>query len=430
MPASLRPSQEVSRLEELRTRIKLYQGTRSARRRMEAEFKKLEQRRNLPLPHELMGMIFDFYVHLYGQIPERLLLVCHSWHVLALSQPTLWTNLDPLGPFGLSVVRPWAGTFLQSRISRSNPVPLKVDFSRWSHCILQNDAEKIAGICTFRSRIQELLISRPRELPYLIGSQPLLTELSIEYELDELSKNSAPYMLSEKTITTLCLRCQQETHIWPESLLRRLQTLEVTLEGSLPGIHGDHECWSMVEKSVALLDLHVNVYFMSAPPLSHASCRSLSIAYCDSLCSVEEVRMPRLQELNIETYGSTALTHLTLVDTPVSSLRLTREGGLFQNIHRDERASWVGGAIRLLRSTPRLARFEISAPFDLVCSVLKAIVEDSNLCMELNTFIVDPPMPSTLEAWGKDVEASLEQLTSQISALLDQRRALQRIGIA
>ena len=87
MPAySLRSTPlDLSRHEELSTAIKLRRGTRSARCRLEAELETSEQRRNLPLPHELMGMIFNFYVHLYGQIPERLLLVCRAWHVLALS---------------------------------------------------------------------------------------------------------------------------------------------------------------------------------------------------------------------------------------------------------------------------------------------------------------------------------------------------------
>jgi len=415
---------EPSRREEMSTGIKLCQGTRSARRRrLEAELEELGQRKNLPLPPELIGMIFDVYVHLYGQIPERLLLVCRAWHVLALSQPALWTNLDPLGPFGFSTVRPWAGTFLQSRISRSNPCPLNVDFSQWSRSTRLQDVKKIASLPTFRSRIQELVISIYQELHYLIGSQPLLKHLSFggqTYGLDQLSKNPATYMLSEKRITTLRLRNDQGTHIWPESLLRRLRTLEVTLTGTL-------ECWSMVQKPVALLTLHVNMYFMNAPLLSHPSCRNLTIAYCDSLCSVEKVRMPRLQELTIATNGSNALARLTLVDTPVSSLRLTCKWGQFEDIDQVERASWVGGAIRLLRSTPRLERLEISAPFGLVASLSEAIAEDSNLCMELHTFIVDRPTGIELEAegHGKDVEANFEQLTSKISALIDQRRLCQ-----
>ena len=437
-PYSLPPTPlEQSRRKELRTRIKLCQGTRSARRRLEAELEESEQRRNLPLPPELMGMIFDFYVHLYGQIPERLLLVCHAWHVLALSQPALWTNLDPLGPFGLSTARPWAGTFLQSRIKRSDPYPLKVDFSRWSQRTQPEDVKKIASLRTFRSRIQELVISNNRELHYLIGSQPLLKRLSIGgrmFPLDELSENPGRYMLPEKTITTLRLRPENpitsmrlhsppEMHTWPESLLRRLQTLEVTLTG-IYGRH--HECWSTVQKSVALLTLRVNLYHMSAPPLFHPSCRNLTIAYCDSRCSVEEVRMPLLQELTI-TNGYNALTRLTLVDTPVSSLRLTCKWSQFETIGQAERTAWVGGAIRLLRSTPRLKRLEIIASFGLVASLSEAIANDSNLCMELHTFIIDRPAGIGLEpeGHGRNVEANFEQLRSKISALINQRRLCQ-----
>ena len=426
MPAySLQPTpQELSHLEELRTKIKLYQGTRSARCRMDAELVKLEQRRNLPLPHELTGMIFDFYVHLYGQIPEGLLLVCRAWHVLAISQPALWTNLDPLGPFGLRTVRPWAGTFLQSRISRSNPVPLKVDFSQWSPCIQWKDVKKIAGIHTFRSRIQELVISSTHELHYLIGSQPLLKLLNIGPRvnpLGQLSNKPARYMLSEKMITTLRVRSQQEMHIWPESLLRRLQTLEVTL----PYLGGaDHECWSMVQKSVALLTLHVNVYFMNAPLLSHASCRSLTMTFCDYLSSVEEVRMPRLQELTIVTCCSDALMRLTLVDTPVFSLRLLHLGDPFADIRQAEHASWVGGAIRLLHSTPRLKRLQISAPIELVIRLSGAIAEDFKLCMELDTFIVDRPMRMEQmdKGYVEKVEDTFEKLTTVTTTLVNRRQ--------
>jgi len=434
MPAySLRPTAlELSHRKELSTKIRLYQGTRAARRRMEAELEELElrQRRNLPLPPELMGMIFDFYVHLYSQLPERLLFVCRAWHVLALSQQTLWTDLDPLDAFHLSTVRPWAGTFLQSRVARSNPAPLKADFSRWSRRLQLKDVKKIANIHTFRSRIRELVITNARDLLCLVGGQPLLTYLTFGTHLTfgepwlalaELSKNPAKYKLSEKTVTTLCLRDSQGLHVWPESFLRRLQTLEVMPMG---GLRGHHECWSIVQKSVALLTLRISVRFTSAPPLSHASCRNLTIAYCDAICSLQEVRMPRLQELTIITYGSNALMRLTLVDTPISSLRLTCIGGLYEDIGQDEHASWVDGATRLLRSAPRLTRFEISAPSSLVASLSEALAADSNLCIELNTLIIDGPMGVELEAKerAKDVNAKFEQLRSDVSAFMGRRR--------
>jgi hypothetical protein len=180
MPPYLSPTpQELSHRQELSSKIERLQGTRAAVLRMKAELEKLAQRRNLPLPPELMGMIFDFYVHLYGQLPEKLLLVCRTWHVLALSQPTLWTNLDPLDQFGHRIVRPWAGTFLQSRIARSNPAPLKVDFTRLSWDMTPRLREKVASIPTFRPRIQELVISRAIDRTYLVGPQPLLKSLTI-----------------------------------------------------------------------------------------------------------------------------------------------------------------------------------------------------------------------------------------------------------
>ena len=134
--------------------------------------------------------------------------------------------------------------------------------------------------------------------------------------------------------------------------------------------------------------------------------------------------MPRLQQLTLVACGSNALTRLTLVNTPVSSLRLTCKWDQVEGRDQVARASWVGGAIGLLRSTPRLKRLEIIASFGLIASLLEGIAEDSNLCMELHTFIIDRPAGIELEAdWhGKDVEGDFEQLRSKISALIDQRR--------
>ena len=54
------------------------------------------------------GCNFGSYVHLHVQLLETLL-VHRTWYVLALCQPTLQTNLDPLNQFELGTMRPWAG---------------------------------------------------------------------------------------------------------------------------------------------------------------------------------------------------------------------------------------------------------------------------------------------------------------------------------
>ena len=423
------PSQ-LSRREELSTNIKLYQGTRAARRRMQAELEELGQRRNLPLPPELMGIIFDFYVHVYNQLPERLLLVCRAWHVLALSQRALWTNLDPLGPFGLIIIRPWAGTFLQSRIKRSNPAPLKVNFSNCSRYILFKDTKKIANISTFRSRIQDLTITSIRDLIYAFGDPPVLKALGYSgfFQRDKLIANPPKCKLSEKTVTTLRLRCEESLAlpIWPESLLRRLQTLELVLTNDIEARHGG---LAIVKKSTALLTLSIimSFNFYGSSSLSHASCRNLTITYHSNQCSLEEIRMPRLQELTIVTYTPQGLLRLTLVDTSISSLQLTwiflRP---YEDLDQAARVAWVDDTIRLLRSSPRLERFSISAPFGFVASLSEAIAEDSNLCVELNTFIIDGPAGISLDAKGENVEAKFDMLRRNAAAFINQRR-LQRL---
>ena len=421
------PSQ-LSRREELSTNIKLYQGTRAARRRMQAELEELGQRRNLPLPPELMGIIFDFYVHVYDQLPERLLLVCRAWHVLALSQRALWTNLDPLGPFGLPIIRPWAGTFLQSRIARSNPAPLKVNFSNCSRNILFKDTKKIANISTFRSRIQDLTITSIKDLVYAFGDPPVLKDLGYSgfFQRDKLIANPPKCKLFEKMVTTLRLRCEASLAlpIWPESLLRRLQTLELVLPNDLEARRGG---LAIMKKSTALLTLHIIMTFDGACSLSHASCQNLTITYSSYQCSLEEIRMPRLQALTIVTYTFKGLSRLTLVDTSISSLQLTwMFPGSYEDLDQAARVGWVDDAIRLLRSAPRLERFSISAPFGFVAGLLEAIAEDPNLCVELNTFIIDGPAGISLVAKGENVEAKFDMLRRDAAAFINQRR-LQRL---
>ena len=80
-----------------------------------------------------------------------------------------------------------------------------------SRKMLFEDIEKIANIRTFRSRIQDLTTADMTDLVYVISDRPLFRRLNFgEYNaLGELSANTAKCELSEKTITTLRLRCQE-----------------------------------------------------------------------------------------------------------------------------------------------------------------------------------------------------------------------------
>ena len=424
MPPYLSPTPPgLSRRQELSSKVELLQGTRAAVRRMKAELEVLSQRRALPLPPELMGMIFDFYVHLCGQLPERLLLVCRTWHVLALSQTTLWVNLDPLGQFGLWIVRPWAGTFLQSRIARSNPAPLKVDFSKLSLDMTPEVVGKVASIPTFRPRIQELVITRATDINYLVGSQPLLKSLTIKgnypHPLEPIMANPTEFKLAEKKITTLRLHSPPKPPVWPDSLLQRLQTLEVWINGDPAALH---EYWAVIQKSTTLRALHITPSCGSAPTLSHASVRHLSVVYpefwnTNQTYTLEEVRMPRLQDITIDTANPKPLTQLKLIEAPILSLRLIcRPRMLYRSTDLAVGISWVDGIVHLLHSTPRLKRMEVSAAPDIVSDLIEAIEKDRSVCAELDSFVFDEPT-------GTEGIDNFNQLRGKVTAFMEKRRS-------
>jgi hypothetical protein len=396
---------------------------------MKATLEKLVQRRTLPLPHELMGIIFDFYVHHCGQLPETLLLVCRVWHVLALSQPTLWTNLDPLGQFDLRIVRPWAGTFLQSRIARSNPAPLKVDFTSLSwDMTTPTVAQKVASIPTFLPRIQELVISRTVDNNYLVGPQPLLKSLTVRYPrpLQEVFASPTKFMLAEKKLTTLRLHTLPKPPVWPDSFLQQLHTLEIRLTGITVDFH---EYWTLIQKSTTLRTIHIVQAPGVAPALSHPSVQHLSILYPEYLdihqmYCLEEVRMPRLQELIIDTSAPKPLTQLKLIGAPILSLRLIcKPRMVFANTSGAVEIPWVDAIVHLLRSMPRLKRMEISASSGLVSDLAEAFEKDGNLCPELNSFVVDELTGFWMERDGKwNTPAALEKSRGKVAAFMEKRQ--------
>lgn len=429
MPPYSQPTQlQLSRRQELTAKIKRLDGTREAVRRMKAELEVLEQRSTLPLPPELMGMIFDFYVHFHKQLPEELLLVCRSWHVLALSQPTLWTNLDPRGQFQLPIVQPWAGTFLQSRIDRSKPVPLKVDFTSLSLDMPPEVVRKVAAIPTLRYRIQELVISRADDLHYLIGDQPMLRSLTIKGSdpLEQLIARAEEFNLPEKNLTTLRLDTLPKLPTLPDSLLQRLQTLEVALTHEHQ-VH--HKYWAIIQRSTTIHTLHITLSCGSPPSLSHPTVQHLSIFSWNigEIQALEELRLPRLQDLTIHALNPKPLMHLKFVETPVLSLRLIlcQSRWSYGNIDPAVGSPWIDGVVCLLRSTPRLKKFEISAPSGLVSGVLEILEKDGNMCSELKVFIINGPTGTgTVKGDDKrNIEAKFDQLRDKVATLMDQRQS-------
>jgi hypothetical protein len=149
------------------------QGRRGAITKLKAELRRLTARRSLPIPHELLELIFQYFVHSYGQLPETLLLVCRTFYVVAINCRALWTDLNPVSLSNVCGLPRWAGTFIQSRVARSNPAPLDIDFTNLSPLDrIGGFAKKVAGIPTRLQRCRSVVISCSNELHFFQGSNP------------------------------------------------------------------------------------------------------------------------------------------------------------------------------------------------------------------------------------------------------------------
>jgi hypothetical protein len=79
--------------------IENLQGRRGAITKLKAELRRLTARRSLPIPHELLELIFQYFVHSYGQLPDKLLLVCRTFYVVATSGNHFSTPKRGIAPF-------------------------------------------------------------------------------------------------------------------------------------------------------------------------------------------------------------------------------------------------------------------------------------------------------------------------------------------
>jgi hypothetical protein len=223
---------------------------------------------------------------------------------------------------------------------------------------------------------------------------PTISGVIYHHPLQQVIVRPRKLKLAEKILTTLRLHLPPKPLVWPNSLLQQLQTLEIKLIGD-PGVL--REYWTIVQKSTTPRARHITPSYGSARALSHPSVQYLSVSYPqlwdrNRIYSLEEVRMPRLQDVTNATSDPNPLTQLKLGETSALSLALiSRPPGSYGDMDPAVYISWGSGIVPLFRSTSRLKKIEIPAPSGLVSALLEALEKDESLCVQLNTFIVNEP---------------------------------------
>ena len=407
------------------------QGRREA---ITAELWLLTARRSLPIPHELLETIFQYSVHSHGLLPEKLLLVCRTFYVVAINCRALWTDLNPVRQSTAHRLPPWAGTFIQSRVARSNPSPLDIDFTDVQ--MTDEFAKKVAGIPTLLQRCRNIVITRRNELQFFQGSQPLLENLTLEMDYSGYySWHSKPWGSNPwgskgeyPNLRSLKLRTSAGKGDWPEHLFWHLTQLEI--EMSL--IQGNHPPYHNGILSVAtqLRSLTLMADYGPYQPVIHKSLQTLVLVYrmprmVGGPNTLGEIVCPELRRLEIQARFCELLSSIHLRYTHrLSDLCLVCR----QDVEYGEEEAlllnkkWSGSIVELLKSIGTVKHLELESRIEVVSGVVEKIEADPTLCPDLVSLRTESrhPAPNTLAS--KLERSLLLKLEARISERYRQLR--------
>jgi len=410
--------------------IENLQGRRGAITKLKAELRLLTARRSLPVPHELLELIFQYLVHSYGELPEKLLLVCRTFYLVAINCRALWTDLDPVLPSTLRILLPWAGTFIQSRVACSNPIPLDINFTDVRNLEMTDGfAKKVAGIPTLLQRCRSIVISRSSELHFFQGFQPLLESLSLEIRDSGCLSLCKPWdSVGEcPNLRSLKLWTCWGRKNWPEHLFQQLTQLEIKMplrKGDNPPYHH-----SILPVTMRLQSLTITVDYGVPQPVIHQSLQTLVLVYrlpwlMESANTLGEIVCPALRRLEIQVrfQGVSLFSKIQLRHTQkLSELCLDCRQGI--SIEHEEvvlllNERWSGCIVELLRSIGTIKHLELKSTIQVVSGVVEKLEADPTLCPDLVSLHAEP-YPSML---AKREGSLLLKLQARVSERYQQLR--------
>ena len=388
-------------------------------------------RRSLPIPHELLEIIFQYSVHSYGLLPEKLLLVCRTFYIVAMNCRALWTDLDAVGQSTSTCLPLWAGTFIQSRVARSNPSPLDIHFANVQTPEMTDEfAKKVAGIPTLLQRCRSLVIFRGSEIQFFQGFQPLLESLTLE--ISYLGRHSwhNPWESGGEypNLRSLKLRTSAGRGYWPERLFQQLTQLEIemhVLRATLPPYHDD-----ILPVATRLRSLTLMVHYGLPQPVIHKSLQTLVLVYrmrwmVEDPNTLGEIVCPELRRLEIQARFCELLSSIHLRYTHKLSdlclvcrhdVKYEGEGALLL------KEKWQGSIVELLRSIGTVRHLKLESRIEVVSGVVEKIEADPTLCPDLVSLRTESRHPAPNALASERERSPLLKLEARISERYQQLR--------
>ena len=390
------------------------------------------------LPSDILWEIFGHFVHSYRQMPEKLLFVCRGWHLHALI-PRLWVEIPPLiSPIGKPLS--CAGTYIQTRVARSDPLPLDLDFS-W----LADSSNRIAALRRISDipgllpRCQSVTIDCTAAWVLVQGFQPLLRKVTMGARWDRLDwrQNSTliPHHVPALRHLNILYALPKN---WNGVVMAQLEVLSITV--------GYHACnleeaceFILLAPNIRTLQLRVHIGFAFGVWPVH----TLPIPVtCQHVTHLVLIYREELLNRPCHPFKHFELPNLTHLEVDVLRLRLL--AGMFMSVHNNLHTfsirSWTernpenlstdtSVLIAYLREVPQLARLELCATPYTAYDVVLTLEKDLTFLPGLQEFFFEYPSVIDEDSESEDgwqnrhkpaacISQELEGLQSKLRARL------------
>ena len=333
-------------------------------------------------------------------MPEKLLLVCRDWHSHALL-PRLWAEIPPLlSSNGLPLS--CAGTYIQTRVARSNPHPLALDFTWLADSSNRIAAlRQISGIPGLLPRCRSVVIDCSATWVLVQGIQPLLQKITMGARWDRLDWRLHSTLIPRHVPALRHLNIIYALpKNWNRDVMAQLEILSITV--------GYHACdlveaceFILLAPNIRTLQLRIHIGLSFGIWSPH----TLPIPVnCQYLTHLVLIYREELLDRPCHPFKHLELPNLTHLEVDVLRPRLL--AGMFaaghNKLHTFSIRSWTernpenlsmdtSVLIAYLRGVPHLARLEMCTTPYTTYDVVLTLERDLTFLPRLQEFLFEYP---------------------------------------
>jgi hypothetical protein len=269
-------------------------------------------------------------------------------------------------------------------------------------------AKNVAAIPTLLQRCRSIVISRPTELQFFQGFQPLLECLTVATINSILNSPYGPWRsVGERPnlcpkLRTLKLRTADGRKEWPKHLFQQLTELEIYYDNTLPVV-------------TRLRSLSLIIGPGIPRPVVHESLQTLVLEYglpqgMETPNTLGVIVCPELRRLEIRASCCKRFPSIHLRDAHKlfdlclecsQAFVYDEEKALRLNEQYNER--WSGSIVELLRSIGTIKHLKLKSGMGVVSRLVEKIEADPTLCPDLASLHVEQRLTApTVRAFKRD----------------------------